>query len=204
MKLPHRFLCVITDDHRCPVELARLALDGGARMFQLRRKSASGRELFEWAVRIQELCRQHEALFIVNDRVDIAMAMHADGVHLGQEDLPAAAARAMLGPDALIGVSADGVNEARRALEDGADYIGLGHIFPTYSKDKPDPPLGTSVIGEVKKVVGLPVVAIGGIGPDNVEEVMNAGASGIAVISAVSGAQNPTAAARNLVRRIWQ
>ncbi len=204
MTLPHRFLCVITDDIHNPVELAQMALAGGARMLQLRRKSASGRELFEWAVRIQELCRAHEALFIVNDRVDIAIAMKADGVHLGQEDLPAAAARAMLGPDAILGVSASNVDEAVKAREDGADYIGLGHIFPTRSKDKPVPPLGTAAIGEVRKAVGLPVVAIGGIDPENVTEVMKAGASGIAVISAVAGAQNPSAAARHLVQRIWQ
>jgi thiamine-phosphate pyrophosphorylase len=204
MSLPHRFLCVITDDLCNPVELAQMALAGGARMLQLRRKSASGRELFEWAVRIQELCHGHEALFIVNDRVDIAIAMQADGVHLGQEDLPAAAARAMLGPDAIVGVSACNVDEAIRARDDGADYIGLGHIFPTFSKDKPFPPLGTVAIGEVRKVVGLPVVAIGGIGAQNVTEVMQAGASGIAVISAVAGAENPSAAARDLVQRIWR
>jgi thiamine-phosphate pyrophosphorylase len=204
MSLPHRFLCVITDDLRNPVELAQMALAGGARMIQLRRKAASGRELFEWAVRIQELCLEHEALFIVNDRVDIAIAMQADGVHLGQEDLPASEARAMLGSATILGISACNVEEAIRARDDGADYIGLGHIFPTCSKDKPFPPLGTLAIGEVRKAVGLPVVAIGGIGPENVAEVVKAGASGIAVISAVTGAEDPSAAARDLVQRIWR
>lgn len=203
MNLPYRFLCVITDDLRCPVELAGMALEGGARMVQLRRKNASGRELFEWSIRIQELCRRYDAVFIVNDRVDIACAMQADGVHLGQQDLPVASARSILGPDALIGVSVSGIDEARQAVADGAGYIGLGHIFPTYSKDKSSPPLGTGIIRAVRRAVSLPVVAIGGIDPDNVSRVMEAGASGIAVISAVSGAENPSLATRELVRRIW-
>ncbi|NTU68543.1 MAG: thiamine phosphate synthase [Chlorobiaceae bacterium] len=203
MTLPRRFLCVITDEHRCPVELARMALEGGARMLQLRRKHASGRELFAWAIRIQELCRQHEAIFVVNDRLDIAMAMHADGVHLGQEDLPAATARALLGPEILLGVSVSNVEEAVKAHAEGADYLGLGHIFPTVSKEKPNPPLGIPMIESVRKAVDLPIVAIGGIGTDNAAEVMKAGASGLAVISAVASAGDPTAAARELVRRIW-
>ncbi|NTV01195.1 MAG: thiamine phosphate synthase [Chlorobiaceae bacterium] len=203
MKLPRRFLCVITDEHRCPVELARMALDGGAAMLQLRRKQASGSELFAWAIRIQELCRQHDAIFVVNDRLDIAMAMHADGVHLGQDDIPAATARAMLGPDAIVGVSVSNVEEAGKALADGADYLGLGHIFPTVSKDKPNPPLGIPMIESVRKAVDLPIVAIGGIGADNACEVIGAGASGLAVISAVTSAPDPTAATRELVRRVW-
>ena len=202
MMLPHRFLCVITDEHHCPVELAGQALEGGARMVQLRRKEASGRELFAWAVRIQELCRQHEALFIVNDRVDIALAMKADGVHLGQDDLPARAARSLFGPDAIIGVSVSSVAEAAQASLDGADYIGVGHIFPTFSKEKTTPPLGTAVIESIRKAAGLPVVAIGGIGLKNAYEVMKAGASGIAVISAVSDAGNPKEASIALVRQI--
>ncbi len=204
MRLPHRFLCVITDEHRDPVELAGLALEGGAGMIQLRRKNAAGRDLFEWAVRIQERCHRHGALFIVNDRLDIAMAMHADGVHLGQEDLPASAARALLGPDILIGVSACDVREAEAARLDGADYIGLGHIFPTISKEKPFPPVGTGCIAEVRNATGLPIVAIGGINAGNTAEVIRAGASGIAVISAVAGAGDPVAATKDLVRRVWE
>jgi thiamine-phosphate pyrophosphorylase len=204
MKLPRRFLCVITDERRHPVELAAMALEGGAGMVQLRRKNASGRELYEWAIRIQALCRSHDALFIVNDRIDIAGAMQADGVHLGQQDLPAAAARRILGPDAVIGVSASCVSEALQAREDGASYVGLGHIFPTGSKEKPLPPIGTAVIGEVAKAAGLPVVAIGGIGLEQVPKVMAAGASGIAVISAVTAAEDPAAVTRELVGRIWQ
>lgn len=204
MNLPIRFLCVITDERRCPVELAGLALEGGAGMVQLRRKNASGRELYEWAIRIQALCRSRDALFIVNDRVDIALAMQADGVHLGQQDLPAAAARRLLGPDAIIGVSVSGIREAVQAREDGASYVGLGHIFQTISKEKALPPIGLAAIGDVAKSAGLPVVAIGGIGPEQAPKVMAAGASAVAVISAVTAADDPVAATEELVRRIWQ
>ncbi|NTW51380.1 MAG: thiamine phosphate synthase [Chlorobiaceae bacterium] len=204
MILPRKFLCVITDEHLCPVKLAGMALDGGARMVQLRRKTASGRELYEWASRIQELCRQRDAVFIVNDRVDIALAMHADGVHLGQDDLPASAARSLLGPDTIIGVSVSSAAEAEKARDDGADYIGAGHIFPTFSKEKTSPPLGTAPIREIAKASGLPVVAIGGINMDNLRKVMAAGASAVAVISAVSGAIDPVSATRTLVNQIWQ
>ena len=204
MSLPRRVLCVITDEQSDPVELARMALDGGAGIVQLRRKTASGRQLFEWAVRIQELCREHQALFIVNDRIDIALAMQADGVHLGQQDLPASTARVLLGPDAIIGVSVSCDAEAAKAAADGASYIGVGHIFPTFSKEKPSPPLGTAAIKPIRNAAQLPVIAIGGIDLDNAAEVIRAGASGIAVISAVSDSDDPASAARELVRRIRQ
>jgi len=204
MTIPRRLLCVITDQHTNPVELARMALDGGARMVQLRRKSASGRDLFEWALRIQALCREHGALFIVNDRVDIALAVHADGVHLGQQDMPVASARALLGPETLIGVSVSTPAEAASAAKEGADYLGVGHIFPTSSKDKPMPPIGTAAIRPIIEASELPVIAIGGIEVDNAAEVIKAGASGVAVISAVSGSTDPVAATRELVKRIRQ
>lgn len=204
MTIPRRLLCVITDQQSNPVELARMAIEGGARMVQLRRKSASGRDLFEWAVRIQALCREYEALFIVNDRVDIALATHADGVHLGQQDMPVASARALLGSETLIGVSVSNPSEAAKAAKEGADYLGVGHIFPTSSKEKPMPPIGTSAIRPIIEASGLPVIAIGGIELQNVAEVIKAGASGVAVISAVSGSADPVAATRELVKRIRQ
>jgi len=204
MTIPRRLLCVITDQRTNPVELARMALEGGTGMVQLRRKSASGRDLFEWALRIQALCREHGALFIVNDRVDIALAVHADGVHLGQQDMPVASARALLGPETLIGVSVSTPAEAASAAKEGADYLGVGHIFPTSSKDKPMPPIGTAAIRPIIEASELPVIAIGGIEVDNAAEVIKAGASGVAVISAVSGSTDPVAATRELVKRIRQ
>lgn len=199
MKIPKRLLCVITDEQASPVELARQALEGGARMVQLRRKQASGRELYEWALRIQELCRQHQALFIVNDRVDIALAVKADGVHLGQQDMAAALARKLLGPDTLIGVSVGNVEEAARAAAEGADYLGVGHIFRTTSKEKMTEPIGIHAIRPVAEKSGLPVIAIGGIDSSNAFEVIKAGASGVAVISAVSASPDPEEATRKLV-----
>lgn len=204
MNIPKRLLCVITDEASCPVELARQALDGGAGMVQLRRKTASGRELYQWALRIQALCHQHQALFIVNDRVDIALAMQADGVHLGQQDIPASAARRLLGPDLLIGVSVGGVEEALKAARDGANYLGFGHIFRTFSKNKTTEPTGTDPIRVVGKATSLPVIAIGGIDSSNASEVIKAGATGIAVISAVSASPDPKAAARQIVNIIRQ
>lgn len=202
MIIPRRLLCVITDQESNPVELARMALEGGAGMIQLRRKSASGRELFEWALRIQALCRKYRALFIVNDRVDIAMATHADGVHLGQQDMPVASARALLGPETLIGVSVSSAEEAKKAAGEGADYLGVGHIFPTSSKHKPMPPIGTAAIRPIMEAAGLPLIAIGGIEAANAAEVIRAKASGVAVISAVSASDDPVAATRELVKRI--
>jgi thiamine-phosphate pyrophosphorylase len=204
MTIPGRLLCVITDEHSSPVELARMALEGGSGMVQLRRKKASGRDLFEWAMRIQELCREHRALFIVNDRVDIALAMHADGVHLGQNDLPCATARHLLGPDVLIGISVANESEAVKAAQEGANYLGVGHIFPTGSKEKATPPIGTAAIRPIGRASGLPLIAIGGIDQSNAGQVIEAGARGIAVISAVAGSDNPVGAARELVKRITQ
>jgi thiamine-phosphate pyrophosphorylase len=202
--LPRRFLCVITGENRCPVELASMALAGGADMIQLRKKNAAGRELFGWAIRIQELCREQGAVFIINDRVDIALAMQADGVHLGQNDLPVEAARSVLGPEAVIGISVSTLSEATSASRNGASYLGLGHIFPTGSKVKSGSSLGTETIRNIAGSVRLPVLAIGGITAENASEVILAGASGIAVIAAVSGAENPEKAARQLVRQIRQ
>ncbi|NTU53268.1 MAG: thiamine phosphate synthase [Chlorobiaceae bacterium] len=205
MTLPRRLLCFITDeDSSCPVELARMALAGGAGMVQLRRKKAYGRELYEWAVRIQELCRQNRAIFIVNDRVDIALAMHADGVHLGQQDLPVEAARHLLGKDALIGVSVSSPEEAASAAHLGASYLGVGHIYMTGSKEKSTEPIGTASIRPISQVSALPVIAIGGITRDNASLVMKAGASGIAVISAISANRNPEVATRELITIIRQ
>ncbi|HHE31296.1 MAG TPA: thiamine phosphate synthase [Chlorobaculum parvum] len=204
MNIPRRLLCVITDQHTNPVELARMALEGGAGMVQLRRKSTSGRDLFEWTLRIQALCREHGALFIVNDRVDIALASHADGVHLGQQDMPVTSARKLLGTETLIGVSVSNTAEAAKAAKDGADYLGAGHIFPTGSKEKPMPPIGTAAIRPIIEASKLPVIAIGGIEVCNAAEVIAAGASGVAVISAVSGSEDPVVATRELVKHIRQ
>ena len=202
MKIERTTLCCITSDSSCPVMQAEKALKGGATMIQLRRKSASGSELYEWSKSIQELCRAHNAIFIVNDRLDIALAANADGVHLGQEDLPADAAKKLLGKDKILGVSVSSVTEAEKAGRSGADYIGFGHIYPTASKQKSCRPVGPDSITEVVRALLLPVIAIGGITLDNVCEVINAGASGVAVISAVAEAPDPEKATALLKQKM--
>jgi len=171
-------------------------------MIQLRHKTASGNQLFSWAVEIRKRCRQHKALCIINDRVDIALASEVDGVHLGQEDLPAVAARKILGNNRIIGVSASSIEEALRGEKDGADYIGFGHIYPTTSKVKEHDPLGPEYLQQVASMVSLPVIAIGGINLENAPLLMSRGASGIAVISAVSRAKDPVIATHELLSAI--
>ncbi len=138
----------------------------------------------------------------MNDRVDVAAAVGADGVHLGQEDIPLEAARKMLGSMAIIGVSAACVEEAIEAERGGADYLGVGPIFPTPSKDDAGEPIGLDGLKEIRRAVNIPLIAIGGINQDNLEAVMEAGADGAAVISAVAGAEDMVAAARRLAQII--
>lgn len=196
----HPFLCFVTDEIRYPVEQARQALGGGAAMIQLRHKSASGEQLYQWSVEIRDICRERNAIFMVNDRVDIAIASDADGVHLGQQDLPAAEARKLLGSSKILGVSVSSPQEAVDAENENADYVGFGHIFPTSSKEKYTVPTGPEAIGRIIQAVRIPVVAIGGINQENAHLPIAAGASGIAVIAAISRAEDPEAAAGKLVR----
>ncbi len=197
-------LCYVTHDEASPVDQAKAALEGGADMIQLRHKSASGSLLSAWAREMQNLCSRHHATFIVNDRLDIAMVSCSTGVHLGQEDIPVDEAQRIFQPDGIIGCSCDTLDEARRAERAGADYIGLGHIFPTGSKQKNGPPLGTSYIGKVKHELHIPVIAIGGITLDNAREVILAGADGIAVISAIGMAPDPVKATAELKKIIQE
>jgi thiamine-phosphate pyrophosphorylase len=196
---PSPFLCVITDEAFCPVTLAEKALKGGAAMIQLRHKTASGSQLFSWAVEIRNLCHQYHALCIINDRVDIALASEADGVHLGQQDMPARAARKLMGKMGIIGVSASSPEEARQAEQDGANYIGFGHIYPTSSKLKEFAPLGPEILRKTAALISLPIIAIGGINNDNAASLISCGASAVAVISAVSRADEPSRASHELL-----
>lgn len=186
---------------RDPVFVAESAIRGGSSVIQLRSRSLPGRLLYDLALRLRELTRRLGTTFIVNDRVDIAAAADADGVHLGQTDLPIEAARRVLSRDAIIGISTHGVEEAKDAQRRGADYIGFGSVFPTVSK--PDALIaGVSELRRVRSSVSIPVVAIGGIGEENVHEVIQAGASSAAVISAVCSAVDVQCAARRLRARI--
>ncbi|MEE9905878.1 MAG: thiamine phosphate synthase [Chlorobium sp.] len=195
----HPFLCFVTDEILHPVEQVHRALGGGAAMIQLRHKSASGEQLYRWSIEIRDICRERHAIFMVNDRVDIAIAADADGVHLGQQDLPAAEARKLLGSSKILGVSVSSPQEAVDAENESADYVGFGHIFPTSSKEKHTVPTGPEAIGSIIQAVRIPVIAIGGINPENAHLPIAAGASGIAVITAISRAEDPEAAAGKLV-----
>ncbi len=199
-------LCVITDATLVPgrdhVAIARAALAGGADMIQLRDKAGDMRALLPQARAIQSLCRSRGAIFIVNDRLDLALAAGADGVHVGQEDLPAEAARPLLGPRRILGVSTHSREQAEAARASGADYIGFGPMFATGTKATGYAPCGPEALRDIRAAVPLPILAIGGITLENVAEVIAAGATAPAVISAVVAAPDIAAAAAEFSRRI--
>jgi len=207
MRLADARLCVITDPALAPgrdhVAVAAAALAGGADVIQLRDKAGSLRDLLLQARAIRTLCRERGALFIVNDRVDLALAAEADGAHVGQEDLPAPLARRLLGGKAMLGVSTHSVEQARAALEAGADYIGFGPMFATGSKETGYPPRGLEALAAVRAAVGrLPILAIGGITQESAGAVIQAGATAPAVISAVVAAPDIRAAAAAFVATV--
>ncbi|MCX6686202.1 MAG: thiamine phosphate synthase [Methanoregula sp.] len=199
-------LYVITDttlsQGRSHEEIARLAIEGGADVVQIRDKECSARELVAAGKRVREVTKRTGTLFIVNDHLDAALACGADGVHLGQDDLPVATARAIAPPGFIIGVSVGSADEARKAVEDGADYLAASPVFFTAQKTDVKIHCGLEGIRRIRAATSLPVIAIGGIGMDNVCGVIGAGADGVAVISAVVGQQDITGAARALKNRI--
>jgi thiamine-phosphate diphosphorylase len=183
---------------RDEVDVATQAIRGGTKVIQLRDKKHKKGEMLEIARRLKELCAQQDVLFIMNDHVDIAIACGADGVHLGQSDLPVSEARVLLAPDKIIGRSTHNLSEAELAESEGADYIAVGSMYPTTSKEE-FTLAGLETLRQIREKTSLPLVAIGGINETNAAEVIEAGADGIAVISAVLGAEDVEKAARNLV-----
>ncbi len=179
-------------------ELVEKALRGGVRTIQLREKNKPAREIYEIARKLRRLTNDYDALLIINDRVDIAMAMDADGVHVGQEDLPAAAIREYF--DGIIGVSAHTVEEALKA-EIHADYLGVGPVFKTATKEDAKEPIGIEGLREIVQSVKIPVVGIGGINRENALQVLECGVAGIAVVSAIA-AGNVEVAAKELVELV--
>jgi thiamine-phosphate diphosphorylase len=177
------------------------ALDAGVRVVQLRDKTAMGGAFFEEARALAALCHDHGAILIVNDRADVALAAGADGVHVGQDDLPLAAARLVVGEDLLIGVSASFVDEVVVAEQEGADYVGFGAMFPTPTKQDAEY-AGPALLAEARQRVRLPLVAIGGITAANAGQVLAAGPDLLAVVSAVCAAPSPEAAARELLHLV--
>jgi thiamine-phosphate pyrophosphorylase len=179
-------------------ELAGLAIAGGADTIQFRQKEGSTREMICIAEEMQDLCRRAGVTFLVNDRVDVAIAAHADGVHLGQSDFPIPLARKLLGDEAVIGGSAGNLEEARKCLAEGADYVGFGPVYTTSSKEDAGPASGLELLEQIVREIPLPIIAIGGITTENIPLVMEAGAHGVAVISAVCCQSEPLDAARCL------
>jgi thiamine-phosphate pyrophosphorylase len=182
------------------IELAELAIAGGADTIQFRQKTGETMQMIRIAEQIQALCKRGGVAFIINDRVDIAIAAHTDGVHLGQEDFPIPLARKLLGEGAIIGGSAKNVEEARKCFLEGADYIGFGPVYHTSSKEDAGPASGLDLLRQVVEKIPLPIIAIGGINKDNTLLVRETGAYGIAVISAVCCEKDPEEATRCLLR----
>jgi thiamine-phosphate pyrophosphorylase len=190
------------DTGRDPAGLAAAMLDGGARLLQLRWKRATTRELLAAAESIRGLTRGYGALFLVNDRPDVARAVDADGVHLGQDDLPVAAARRVLGEGRLVGVSTHDVAQAVAAEAAGADYIGVGPVFTTASKANALAARGPALVTEVRAAVGCPIVAIGGIDAASAADVRRAGADSVAMIGALVRADDVAEAVRTVLGRL--
>lgn len=185
---PDYSIYLVTDDGclqgRELLDCVREALEGGVTLVQYRAKTASSAEMYAEALQLKALCDSFKVPLIINDRLDIAMAVGAAGVHLGQDDLPCAAARKILGEDYIIGVSAHNPAEAKAALQSGADYLGCGAVFGTATKADVQK-LGTDGLAAICKAKGLPVVGIGGVTADNYREVRAAGADGAAIVSGI-------------------
>jgi thiamine-phosphate pyrophosphorylase len=204
-RLKNLKLYLITDrklfNAQCSLYLAlETALKAGVKFIQLREKRLTARMLLDTAQWISELTKEYGAKLFINDRADIALAVGADGVHLGQKSMPAHAVRKFSKNKLLIGVSTHGIDEAVQAEKDGADFITLGPVFKTQSKLKYGDPIGIDVIRKVKSGVSIPVLAIGGIKPDKVKEVIKAGADGVAVISAILAVRDIRAATEEFLR----
>jgi thiamine-phosphate pyrophosphorylase len=182
-----------------PVAVARVALASGVTMLQLRCKHRTDRETLELAVPLRMTCRRLGIPFILNDRLDLALACDADGVHLGVDDLPLSAARSLSAPGFIIGYSPEHDEQIANAAANGATYLGIGPVFSTSTKKDAGAALGLTEFARRRDLTRLPVVGIGGIGPGNAASVLAAGADGIAVVSAIVGQPDPAAATRNLL-----
>jgi thiamine-phosphate pyrophosphorylase len=180
-------LCFITDRKACKLlceEMTLKVLRAGLKWVQYRDKEKSRREIYEEAIRLRKLTKDFNAVLIVNDYADIALAVDADGVHLGQDDLPIRETRKIMGSNKIIGISTHSLEQAKEAEKDGADYIGFGPVFHTVTKDVGSPK-GTDMLQEIKRHVQIPVIAIGGINLENIKLVLDTGVDAVAVASAI-------------------
>lgn len=180
------------------IELARQAIAGGVDVIQLREKHRPLKEILEVGRKLKTVCQENHVLFVVNDRVDVALLLQADGVHVGQDDLPAIETRKLVGERMFIGVSVSSLEEAQLAIEQGADYLGVGSIYATKSKDDAGEPVTPALLEKIRAITNLPMVGIGGINAENGKKVIERGADGLAVISAIIGQPDPQKAAARL------
>jgi thiamine-phosphate pyrophosphorylase len=203
IRIPGLYVIIDTQalEGRSHIEVANQVIRGGAKTIQLRDKLQSKKELLSIAQQLRKLCTEQNVLFIMNDYLDLALAADADGVHLGQNDLPLPVARKLLPIDKILGSSVTTLDQAITAESEGADYIAVGSIYPTTSKETAKV-VGLEILRQIRQGVTLPLVAIGGITKDNAAEVMAAGADSVAVISAIAQAKAPEEAARQIVTRI--
>ncbi len=195
-------LYVITDPYlskgRSHMEVVEKAIAGGATMIQLREKESTSLDFYRLAKEVVSATKKQGVPLIINDRVDIALAVDAEGIHVGQKDLPAPVVRKMIGKDKILGVSAGNIEEAKIAEKEGADYIGVGAVFSTATKSDARQAIGLERLQTVAKSVNIPAVAIGGINHDNVEAVIQSGVDGVAVVSAIVAAENIQKAAEEM------
>lgn len=174
------------------------AINGGVSVVQIREKTADTLEFYNLALKVKEITTKYNVPLIINDRVDIALAIDADGVHVGQSDMPCDVTRKLIGENKILGVSAATIDEAKKAEKDGADYIGTGAVFPTSTKDDA-PNITKKDLKDIVDSINIPVVAIGGITIENANELKNTGISGLSVVSAIMSADNPKEASEKLL-----
>ena len=173
------------------------SIKGGTSIVQLREKTASTKDFYQLALKVKEITRKYDVPLLINDRIDIAIAVDSEGVHIGQDDMPADIARKIIGEDKILGVSASTVEEAEKAQEDGADYIGSGAVFPTATKDDADS-VSKEELKEIVESIDIPVVAIGGITLENAVTLKDTGIAGFSVVSAIMSADDPKEASQKL------
>lgn len=179
-------------------QIVEAAIHGGVTVVQYREKCAGTRQMIKEALEIRDLCHAHNIPLIINDRVDIALAVNADGIHIGQEDMPASLARKIIGAEKIIGVSVENTTQAGTAMSEGADYVAASPIYATPTKPDAPHPLGIRGLQEIVRICSIPVVAIGGLNTSNTANILQAGAAGIAVVSAIITADNVERTARQL------
>lgn len=205
MNKPDYSLYLVTDTDMCKrenlLDVTEKAIKGGVTMVQLREKDISSREFYTEAIEMKKLCQRYSVPLIINDRMDIALAADADGLHIGQSDIPIDAARKVMGENKIIGVSAGNVTEAKTAVSGRADYLGVGAVFHTDTK-KDAVDVGLNMLRKVRESVDIPLLAIGGINHSNIDLLKNSGIDGVAVVSCIMASDDPYAAAVKLSKKV--